>query len=91
MENGKAYRNQIVQLNKRVQQGDNHQSFMGKHRIKNNFRLFRQCLGVALFKLLKLKGKASVNQTFYEMNYHLASTLFVFGFTYICWTHFGVE
>lgn len=80
MENGKAYRNQIVRLNERVRQGDNHQCFMGKHQMS----VFTQCFGVASFKLLKLKAKASVVQTFYEMDYHLAFTLFDFGFTYIC-------
>lgn len=60
------------------------QCFMGEHRIKNDLRTFRQCFGLVSIKLLKLKAKASVIQTSYEMDYHLAFTLFDFGFAYIC-------
>lgn len=41
-----------------------------------DLRAFGHGFGVILFKLLKLKAKASVIQTFYEMDYHLAFTLF---------------
>lgn len=62
MENEKAYRNQIVQLDKRMRQGSNHQCFY-------ELSALRQCFGVALFKLLLLLLLKLKTEAFSDSNF----------------------